>query len=130
MTVALDTSAVLAVIFGEDGAERAVDHLEPGAGLISAVNLAEVATQLIENDYSDDDARTTLDDLITLVRPLDTSVAVLTGLLRRQTRARGLSLGDRACLALARTEGCPAVTADRNWRDIAEAAQVEIELIR
>lgn len=130
MTVALDASAVLAVIFDEDGAERVIDYLEPGVGLISAVNLAEVATKLIENDYSDDDARTTLDDLTTLVRPFDTGVAVLTGFLRRQTRARGLSLGDRACLALARTEGCLAVTADRKWRDIAEAAKVEIELIR
>jgi len=30
----------------------------------------------------------------------------------------GLSLGDRACLALADAMGCPAVTADRAWSSI------------
>jgi PIN domain nuclease of toxin-antitoxin system len=130
VTVVLDTSAVLAVIFGEDGAERVAPHLTPSAGVISAVNFAEVATKLVDRRYSDEDARSTLADLKALVRPLQTDVAMLTGLLRRVTRSRGLSLGDRACLALARTEGCPAVTADRKWRDIAEAADVSIEVIR
>lgn len=130
MTVVLDTSAILAVIFGEDGADRVLPYLSPSVGLISAVNLAEIATKLIDNDYSDDDARATIDDLTLLVSPLDSEAAVLTGLLRRSTRIRGLSLGDRACLALARTEGCVAVTADRHWRDIADDAGVELEVIR
>jgi PIN domain nuclease of toxin-antitoxin system len=130
VTVVLDTSAVLAVIFGEDGAERVAPLLLPSAAMISAVNLAEIATKLIERDYSDEDVRITVDDLRAMARPLDTETAILTGLLRRPTRSRGLSLGDRACLALARTEGCAAVTADRNWRDIAAAVGVPIEVIR
>lgn len=130
MTVVLDSSAVLAVIFGEDGADRVLPHLARSTGLISAVNVAEIAAKLVEKDYSDEDARATLGGLRALVRGFDAEAALTAGLLRRQTRARGLSLGDRACLALARAHRCPAVTADRNWRDIAEAAQVEIEIIR
>jgi ribonuclease VapC len=42
----------------------------------------------------------------------------------------GLSLGDRYCLALAKREGIPALTAERRWPDIAAAAGVTVDLIR
>ncbi len=48
--------------------------------------------------------------------------------LRSATRAHGLSLGDRACLALARSAGLPVLTADREWRGV--GLDMEIELIR
>ena len=51
-------------------------------------------------------------------------------MLRPITLERGLSLGDRYCLALARREGVPALTAERRWPEIAMAAGVEVELIR
>jgi PIN domain nuclease of toxin-antitoxin system len=130
VTVVLDTSAVLAVIFGEDGADRVLPHLTRSTGMISAVNVAEIAAKLVDKNYSDEDAKATLGGLRAIVRGFDADAAVAAGLLRRQTRERGLSLGDRACLALARTHRCPAVTADRNWREVADAARVQIELIR
>ncbi len=56
--------------------------------------------------------------------------AQLSAALRTTTRAAGLSLGDRACLALACERGLPAVTAERRWPDVAEAAGVAVEVIR
>jgi PIN domain nuclease of toxin-antitoxin system len=38
--------------------------------------------------------------------------------LRPVTRHAGLSLGDRACLALGDRLGCPVVTADRIWGNL------------
>lgn len=126
MTVVLDSSAVLAAIFGEGGSAPVIAHLEAGAGWIGAVNLAEIATRLIDAGYSDADARTTLADLGAVVRPFDAEAAVAAGLLRRATRARGLSLGDRACLALGLAEGLPVVTADRAWAGLDLGVPVEV----
>ena len=50
--------------------------------------------------------------------------------LRLATRTAGLSLGDRACLALAAELGAPALTADRSWTGIAEAAGVAVQVVR
>jgi len=56
------------------------------------------------------------------------ALAEATGLLAPLTRARGLSLGDRACLALAQRESAVALTADSAWRTI--AVGVDIRFIR
>ena len=48
--------------------------------------------------------------------------------LRPATRAAGLSLGDRACLALARSRKATALTADRAWNRA--ELDIEIEFIR
>ena len=61
---------------------------------------------------------------------LSVEQAQLSAALRITTRAAGLSLGDRACLALAFERGLPAVTAKRRWPDVAEAAGVAVEVIR
>jgi PIN domain nuclease of toxin-antitoxin system len=60
----------------------------------------------------------------------DASLAHDVGLLLPATRAAGLSLGDRACLALARRLGVRALTAERRWADVARVAGVEVRLIR
>lgn len=49
------------------------------------------------------------------IRPFDAEDARLAGELVGLTRKAGLSLADRACLALAGRLGVPAVTADRTW---------------
>lgn len=124
--VALDASAALAVLNDETGASE-VWPLLPGA-LISAVNAAEVAAKLV--DGGTDVAKTSefIQRLGLRVIPFDERDVVATARLRQVTRAAGLSLGDRACLALAERHGVPAVTADREWRKV--KLDVEVRLIR
>lgn len=124
--VALDASAVLAVMNDETGASEVWPFL-PGA-LVSAVNAAEVAAKLV--DGGTDVAKTTefIQRLGLRVIPFDERDAAATARLRQGTRAAGLSLGDRACLALAERHGVPAVTADREWRKV--DLDVDIRLIR
>ena len=126
MTAVLDASAVLALLFGETGAESVVDHIAAGAA-ISTVNLAEVATVLLRNER----------DPITVLGPLRAQVEVLafsdadaltTAQLYPLVSARGLSLGDRACLALARRLDAPAVTAEHLWADL--NLDIRIDTIR
>ena len=50
--------------------------------------------------------------------------------LRLLTKSAGLSLGDRACLGLAKLMNGTAVTADRLWTDVAQAVGVKVVLIR
>jgi ribonuclease VapC len=126
VTAVLDASAVLALLFGEPGAEAVVEHIASGAA-ISTVNLAEVATVLVRNDR---DPRTVLDPLRAQVEvlPFTDADALTTAQLYPQVSARGLSLGDRACLALARRLEAPAVTAEHLWSDL--ELDVRIDTIR
>jgi ribonuclease VapC len=122
----LDASAVLAVLGGELGADLVVPLL--GGALMSAVNYAEVASKLMNSGAGRSEARDAILGLGIEVSDFDLALAERTGELRPLTRHRGLSLGDRACLALAEREGAPAVTADRNWRDILPG--IEIRVVR
>ncbi len=126
--VVLDASAVLAAIFDEAGADRVARHLAPDMAVLSAVNLAEVASKLVDCGYSDTDAKITLGTLKLLVGPFMADTAVATGLLRRATRQHGLSMGDRACLAEAQLRGLRVLTADRAWADL--KIDIDIEVIR
>ena len=96
--------------------------------VISAVNYAEIVTKLIDHGVSDSTAAEVVGDLDLEVVMLDAETAMEACLLRESTRRWGLSLGDRACLALARARGLPAVTADRSWASV--DVGVEIVLIR
>ena len=126
MSIVYDSSAVLAILLDEPGARRAGETLDDG--VLSAVNASEVVARLIDQGAKDDDARGALQGLDLAIRPFDESLAVVAGLLRRSTRRRGLSLGDRACLALALRERAPVLTADRAWTTL--ELDVEVELIR
>jgi PIN domain nuclease of toxin-antitoxin system len=64
------------------------------------------------------------------VRAHDLDAALASGFLRPATRRAGLSLGGRACLALAATLGLPAITADRGWQHVADAVGVQVRPIR
>ena len=123
----LDASAVLAVLFEEPGAER-VRQATLTPTPISAVNLSEVLGKMIERGASDIDARTRVAGLQLDVRSFGEISAHEAAFLRRVTRTAGLSLGDRACLTLARELGMPALTAERNWTRL--DVGVSIELIR
>ena len=124
--VVLDASAVLAVLNGEPGAEAVWDCL-PGARL-SAVNAAEVAAKLVDGGRDAERAGQLLERLGARVVSFEVVDVVPVAHIRAATRAAGLSLGDRACLALARRLGVPALTADRQWRDL--QVDVEVRLIR
>jgi PIN domain nuclease of toxin-antitoxin system len=94
--VVLDTSAILALVQNEAGAAKAAS-LSYGASL-SAVNLTEVVSKL--NDFSVSMAKfgELMRDFAIKVIPFDEPFAYAAGALRNDTRAYGLSLGDRACL--------------------------------
>jgi ribonuclease VapC len=124
--VVLDASAFLAFLNGEPGAERVAAVL--GDAIISAVNLAEACTKLALKSGSSDQATAVVEAAELEIVDFDRALAETTGALALLTRGRGLSLGDRACLALARREDAIALTADSAWRKI--DVGVDIQYIR
>jgi PIN domain nuclease of toxin-antitoxin system len=121
----MDSSAILAIFFEESGREQVIPLL-PGA-LICSVNLTEIVTQLLDRSGGPPDI-SRLAKLPFSVADFDHDLAMQAGLLRAATRHKGLSLGDRACLALAMREKLPVMTADRAWADL--DLPVEVVLIR
>jgi ribonuclease VapC len=109
----------------EPGAD-VVQALLPDA-VISSVNLAEVVTKLIDRGSTEEVIDGALWSLNLTVIEFAGVTARLAGLLRKETRSRGLSLGDRACLALAQERGLTAVTADAAW---VGATSIPVLLIR
>jgi PIN domain nuclease of toxin-antitoxin system len=97
--IVLDASALLCLLNDEPGADRVAGVLT--RSLIGATNLAEVVSKLRERGLSFDEVREALGGLHLDIRPLTSAQAMLIGDLRPATRSLGLSLGDRACLALA-----------------------------
>ena len=122
----VDASAVLAFILQETGAEAVADLR--GSGVISTVNLAEVASRLVDLGYTRRKIDAALNDLFLTVEPFGKADATQAALLRTSTRHVGLSLGDRACLALAMRERLPVLTGDRDWSKV--DVGVDIRLIR
>lgn len=124
----LDASAILAALFREPGADVVEAYYEEG--VVSSVNLSEVAAKLSERGMPSAEARELLSGLGLAVRPFDEELAYIAGALRDATRSSGLSLGDRACLALGLAEAVPVVTVDTLWAEVSEAVGVEVVLAR
>jgi PIN domain nuclease of toxin-antitoxin system len=122
----LDASVVLAHIAGEKGSDAVVQVA--GSALLSTVNLAEVFSKLSERGLSADQADTIVYRYGFEIAPFDEGLARQTGALRQVTRKWGLSLGDRACLALAQRENLPVLTADRDWAKL--SLGIEVKVIR
>ena len=125
----LDASALLALLYREPGGDRVADALDQGAA-ISAVNLAEVVARLSDAGVQEAAIGSLLGPLRLAVFDFDIPAAFRTGLLRPLTRSAGLSLGDRACLALARHLGVPALTTDRSWERLQDAVGVRVQVLR
>ena len=123
----LDASALIAYLQDERGADQ-VEAALRDASVISSVNLSEVAAKLGEFGYPPDEIMRILRHTNLTVEGFGIETALAAGLLRAATRRQGLSLGDRACLSLARELGLPALTADRNWLTL--DVDVRIELCR
>ena len=122
----LDSSAVLASARGERGGDVAEAAFSDA--LICAVNLAEVVTRLADVGLSMRQVRGLVEAGGFATVDFDQGLAYRTAALRGVTRDLGLSLGDRACLALAERESLPVLTADRAWASL--DIGVEIRLIR
>ena len=112
----VDSSVVLAFLLQEPGQELAAKLLQDC--IISSVNLAEIVTKLTANGFSETEMAEDLTHLNLVIIPFDQPQAIATGLLRKTTRHKGLSLGDRACLALALREKLPVYTTDKAWGDL------------
>lgn len=97
--VVLDASALLCLLNDEPGADRVVEVLT--RSVMDTTNLAEVVSKLRERGLSLEEVQEALGGLHLDVRPLSPSQAMTIGDLRPATKPLGLSLGDRACLALA-----------------------------
>ena len=121
----LDSSAILAVIYQETGAETVEPLLK--TSLVSSVNLAEVCTKLAEKNVLDKQAIDDFQKLGLEIVDFDLEQAVKVAELRPLTKHLGLSLGDRSCLALAMLRNTVAVTADKSWKKL---SLCEIEVIR
>lgn len=124
--VALDASALIAFLFRESGHERVLSCLD--LACISSVNLVEAVVRLLREGIDLDDAYREITRLGIEVVPLESRDAGGVAQMIAGTRSAGLSLGDCACLALAKARGIPAITADRAWAKL--GVGVEIELIR
>lgn len=127
-SVVLDASALLALLLGEPGADKVKAALD--GSLMSTVNVAEVVSHYAKLGADRRDIEAMLRPLPIRLIPLDAALSYDAGMLRPITLEGGLSLGDRCCLALAKREGLPTLTAERRWPLIAEAAGVTVELIR
>jgi PIN domain nuclease of toxin-antitoxin system len=124
----LDSTALIAVVLREPGSERVEAALDDG--IVSAVNLAETVAIFARRGLSPGEVHALIDPLKLAVVPMDPPRAYAVGLLAPATRPAGLSLGDRACLALAIERGLPALTSDRAWLRVAEPLKVRVELFR
>lgn len=121
----LDASALLALLLDEPGSARVAEVMSDDA-FISAVNVTEVVTRQIDLGLAGERAQTVVAGLRLTIVPFDEDLAYRAALLRVATRSAGLSLGDRACLALAERLGLPTLTADRAWAALQIGAQIEV----
>jgi PIN domain nuclease of toxin-antitoxin system len=125
--VVLDASALLALLNQEPGAQLLTPELLRDA-TASTVNLAEVQTKLVREGVDPDEAWELVQAPISEAEPFTAEQAEIAGTLVRQTRTLGLSLGDRACLALAIFLRAPAYTTDKDWKNL--KLGVPIHLLR
>ncbi len=124
LSYVLDASAVLAWQYQEPDWEKVEAALE--GSVISAVNMLEVTTKAVERGFLAADVRGDLEAYGVQVRPLTAAQADAAAELRPLTRAAGLSLGDRACLALALELQLPVLTADRAWAGLNVGTKIEL----
>ena len=123
--VVMDASAFTALLNSEQGGETVAEAIPEAA--ISAVSFSEVVAKLAESRGADEEViRRVLQDLPLNIVPFDAKQAYETGLLRPATKNLGLSLGDRACVGLARRLGAPALTANQRWSRLSVAVDVTV----
>ena len=123
--IVLDASAILALLNQEQGAEKLTPDMLIQA-TASTVNLAEVHTKMVSRGGDPDEA---WEDTLSAVReavPFTAEQARIAGNLVSQTRRFGLSLGDRACLALGVALRAPVYTTDRAWKKLKIGVRIHV----
>lgn len=125
----LDASAILAYLQQEPGYRIVKAELEAGGACVSAVNLAEVYTRVVARGRRIEPISNRLPALGLTTLPFLPEDAEAVAELRPRTAEFGLSLGDRACLALARRLSLPALTTDRVWKDLRKI-DISVRLVR
>ena len=124
--IAFDASALLAYLYREQGWNRVAEFADEAC--ISAVNLSEVLGKFVRDGHDPVEVLERIEATSLEIVPFGTQQAALAAALVPTTSKHGLSLGDRACLALAASRNIPALTADRAWAGL--DIGVAIRLIR
>jgi len=122
--VVVDSSVLLAVVYSESGWEAAIELLEDA--VVSSVNLTEVQAKLVGRGMPGEEAWTTATNIVPEVASFDEDQARIAGDLILKTKEYGLSLGDRACLALGTVLGLPVCTTDRVWKSLRLGVKVHV----
>lgn len=125
-SVVLDASALLALINKEKGYEIVEKYLPDS--IMSSINLAEVATVLMRLDIPFDEVTDLLSNIMKEIIPFDERQAYIAARWYQKTKTFGLSLADRACLALAESKKLSVITADKAWANIDKS--IEVILLR
>lgn len=128
--ILLDASAILAFLQGEPGEEVVRQALQSGHCVVSAANQAEVIAKALDHGGAPDAIKTILAELAYTVLDIKAEDGAQAGWMRAHTRAIGLSLGDRLCLAVAQRLKAKVLTADRPWLALAEPLGMDIRCIR
>ncbi len=125
--VVLDASALIALIKNEKGANIVEGLL--GQIIMSSINVSEAAAILLDSKMTLEECQACLLPFISSIMPFDERFAFQTARLKSQTKSKGLSLGDRACIALGIQLQLPIYTADKIWREL-NINGADIRLIR
>jgi ribonuclease VapC len=126
--VVFDSSVILAAILGEPGGDDVFDRIEDA--LVSTVNVAEVYTYAAINGFPTEAIDAFFADTGIAIKPFSHDQAITAGGFAAKTRKAGLSLGDRACLALAAAHGVDVLTADHPWEAVADDLGIAITFLR
>jgi ribonuclease VapC len=121
----IDASALMALFQEEPGSDKVAQAVKDGAA-ISTVNLSEIASKLNELHTPQTLIQDAINGLELTIVDFNAEFAYKVGLLRPLTRLLGLSLGDRACLALAQHLNLPALTSDRLWKELSLGIAIEV----
>jgi ribonuclease VapC len=122
----LDTSALLALCFGEKGAAKATARGRDG--VVSAVSYSEALAKSVDKGVPLETVTFALASLKLSIIAFDEEHAVAAASFRPKTRGMYVSFADRACLGTAAVAQLPVLTADRKWDDI--PCDLEIVQIR
>jgi ribonuclease VapC len=128
--IVIDSSAMIALLEQEEGAQIVKENLNNA--IISTVNLSEVITvinrKIIGDEAAQEEALRLLKNTFPNVISFEEEQAIIAASFDEITKQYGLSLGDRACLALAKHKNLPVLTADKIWQKL--EIGVDIQLIR